>query len=92
MEASPQSSKVDILIRLLGAFHDGNIELAYNNVRRYELRMPVRSAPGRSDWLYDEIRLSESGSVLHEIEWSKGEIWLIECEEISYSWISFQAD
>jgi len=45
---------------------------------------------GHSDWRYDEFRLSKSGLLLHEIEWSGYEdtsIWLIEAEDIEYEWL-----
>jgi hypothetical protein len=40
---------------------------------------------GHGDWLYDEIRLSERGLVLHEVEFSSNGHWLIECKDIKYS-------
>lgn len=85
-------SKLDISVRLLGAFHDGHIELRFENVRSCDLRAAFRQEGSRSDWLYDEVRLSESGHVLHEIEWSNKDIWLIECDELQYSWIPLSLD
>lgn len=43
-----------------------------------------QGSTGDGDWLYDEIRLSQRGYVLHEIEWSCGSRWLIECGDVSY--------
>jgi hypothetical protein len=78
-------------IRLLGAYHDGHIELLYSNVVRYELGLAV-GRRGHGDWRYDEFRLTESGHLLHEIEWS-GAVntsrWIIEAEDVAFSW---QAD
>lgn len=73
---------VDIKLRLLGAYHDGHIELEYKNVLRYNLGSTGES---HGDWLYDEVRLSPAGHALHEIEIG-GTTWLIECEDILYSW------
>lgn len=41
---------------------------------------------GHGDWLIDEIRLSDRGLVLHEILFSSGARWLIESEDIEYTW------
>lgn len=80
-----QHRLLDIFIRLFAAYHDGFIELTYKNVRSYSFSKESALFLGHSDWLYDEIRLSENGFVLHEIEWVNGE-WLIECEDIFYEW------
>ena len=82
----PQAASVaprewlQIVARFLGAYHDGFVEIAYTNVTRHELTR------GAGDWLYDEIRLSEDGAVLHEIEFDGGH-WLIECSDITARWI-----
>ena len=78
-----ENRSVSIKVRLLGAYHDGHIELAYKNVRRYSLGSINK---GHGDWMYDEVRLSDAGHVLHEIEIG-GTTWLIECDDISYSWL-----
>lgn len=41
-------------------------------------------------WQYDEIRLSESGHVVHEVEWSSGSRWLIECADVTYEWTQLE--
>ncbi|HEX6623439.1 MAG TPA: hypothetical protein VF064_06980 [Pyrinomonadaceae bacterium] len=88
-----QYRTVEIAVRLLAAYHDGQIELVYTNVYSYSLDLPAVALPadnrGHRDWLYDEIGLSEQGNVLHEIEWSRAGGWLIECEDISYRWKPF---
>lgn len=78
-----QHRSLEIFIRLFAAYHDGFIELTYKNVRSYSFGKPADSLPNHRDWLYDEIRLSENGLVLHEIEWDSGD-WLIECEDVFY--------
>ncbi len=76
---------VRIRCRLLGAYHDGHIELHYPRVYRYELGL--RNAErGHHDWRYDEFRLSEDGRLLHEIEWSGGGRWLIEASDVEFTW------
>lgn len=73
----------EIVARLSGAFQDGRIELRYSGVEGYSL---ASGGAGAGDWLYDEVRLSERGRVLHEVEWSGGGLWLIECGDIAYRW------
>jgi len=86
-----QNRSIDISVRLLGSYHDGHIELAYSEVQSYTMiANPDRRkvGEGHGDWLYDEIRLSERGYLLHEIEW-EGCDWLIECKDFSYKWLPF---
>jgi len=77
---------LEVIVQLFAAYHDGRIELKYSDVESYSLASGVTNASGHGDWLYDEIRLSEEGRVLHEIEWSNGGLWLIECGNITYCW------
>jgi hypothetical protein len=79
-----------IRVRLLGAYHDGFIELFYPRVSSYSLQSPA-SARGLGDWRYDEFRLSPSGQAIHEIEWAgfpggAGARWIIEASDIEYEW------
>jgi hypothetical protein len=80
---------VDITIRLLGSYHDGRIEIIYKNVQSYSIHSSPQANDGHGDWLYDEIRLSERGYMLHEIEWARGSEWLIECADFTYCWMPF---
>jgi hypothetical protein len=81
---------LEIMVRLLGAFHDGFIELRYKGVFEYEMSgtsdesWPKIHRP-HGDWLIDEIRLSENGRVIHEIKFTRAR-WLIQCEDIVYTW------
>ena len=80
-----------IRVRLLGAYHDGFIELFYPRVFSYSFQSPV-CARGLGDWRYDEFRLSPAGHVIHEIEWAgfprdEGSRWIIEASDIEYQWI-----
>ena len=84
-----QFRKVEIFMRLLGPYHDGHIELTYTDVRNYSIERE-EGIQGHGDWLYDEIRLSDEGRLLHEIEWWGGD-WLIECVGFEYKWLPFEA-
>ncbi|MCF6192877.1 MAG: hypothetical protein L3J46_00900 [Kangiellaceae bacterium] len=80
--------KTGIVVKLLGAYHDGYIELKYKNVTSFNLKS-FNVKAGHANWRYDEFRLSESGDLIHEIEWSgykDSANWLIEAEDIEYSW------
>lgn len=88
-----QHRSLEIFIRLLGAYHDGFIELTYRDVLSYCLDLPYRGLgrepgnQGHRDWLVDEVRFSSHGKVLHEIEWDMGGHWIIECNDIEYKWL-----
>ncbi len=85
-----QYRAIEIRVRLLGAYHDRHMALIYEGVRSYslessgEFKFPPAHKTGHGDWLIDEIRLSERNLVLHEIEFSSGSRWIIECENIRY--------
>ncbi len=81
---SKQHHRTELRVRLLGAYHDGLIELRYVNVQEC-----VLSEDG--EWLYDEIRLSEDGRVIYEISFASRKRWLITCENIEYTWKPFAA-
>jgi len=51
----------------------------------YSLEGP-KTRSGHGDWLFDEIRLSENGFVLHEVLFSNDSLWLIEAKDISCQW------
>lgn len=79
---------VSLRIQLLGAYHDGVIELFYPTVYSYQLSAHD-SKQGHHDWGYDEFRLSDSGTVIHEIEWADRQHtgkWLIEANDVQYTW------
>lgn len=82
---------LEIVARLLASYHDGRIELKYSGVHSYSLASGITDGAGHGDWLYDEIRLSERGRALHEIEWSGGGLWLIECDDVAYRWAPFDS-
>jgi hypothetical protein len=85
---------INIRVRLLGAYHNGTIELTYKNVSGYTLKKVTgkrantvtTSNTGHGDWRIDEIRLSTRDNVVHEVLFSNNCRWIIECEDIIYSW------
>ena len=68
----------------LGAYHDGRINIRYKGIHSVSFR--ISDAIGGPEIYRDEIRLSESGLVLHEIEFLGRENWLIECEDMEQNW------
>ena len=80
--------ETEAAIKLLGAYHDGYLELIYPGVRSYSLFGEFSRKPniGHGDWLTDEIRLSDNNFVLHEILFSTGSRWLIESRDIEVRW------
>jgi hypothetical protein len=82
---------ITLEVRLLGAYHDGYIMLRYPRVFSYRLDA-WDGSQGHQDWRYDEFRLSDSGHLLHEIEWTglnSTSRWLIEASDIEYKWEPF---
>jgi hypothetical protein len=78
-------------VRLLGAYHDGHLDLFYPRVFRYSLQSPT-CVPGLGDWLCDEFTLSPDDQVVHEIEWAgfasgQESRWIIEASDIEFQWI-----
>ena len=73
-------------VRLLAAYHDGFIELFYPLVVSYSLQCSD-CEHGLGDWCYDEFRLSSTGHVIHEIEWTRGHRWVIETSDVEFKWI-----
>ncbi len=78
-----------LTVRLRAAYENGQIELFYPEVFAYKLAGKDVEC-GHSDWRYDELRLSEHGHVVHEIEWWGGgnlARWLIEASDLELRWI-----
>jgi len=76
---------LSLRIRLLGAYHGRFIELFYPEVFSYTMSN-LSAAPGHFDWRYSEIRLSDRGNVIHEIEWAGSPgieaRWVIEASDV----------
>jgi hypothetical protein len=80
---------VEIAIRLLGAFHDGYLELSYSGVRHYSLSgaSGISKNEGHGDWVTDEISLSERNLVCHQVLLRNRSRWMIESTDIHVRWI-----
>jgi len=78
-----------IVVRLLGAYHDGHITFRYSDVTSYEIRT-AKSERGIGDWIDDQFTLHSDGSIKHKINWCMGSntrsTWLIEAASITYEW------
>ncbi|WP_269521304.1 hypothetical protein [Alteromonas sp. BMJM2] len=90
METGDVNSRtVSIQLVLFGAFHDGHLHIEYSNVTSYQIGS---SASGHTSINRDEVRLSESGLVVHEIVWWQSTNWTIECADINVKWIPLAND
>ena len=81
---------VSLRVRLLGAYHDGYIELHYPKVYGYTLTVGD-DGRGHRDWRYDELRVSEEGHLIHEIEWCDLQDtgrWIIDASDIELTWVA----
>ena len=92
-----QNRSLEIHVRLLGSYHDGHTTISYREVQSYSLETPLefKLPPldvGHGDWLYDEVRLSEHKFVVHEVEFSRGSRWLIECKDIDWKWAPIEGE
>jgi len=76
--------RTQISVELLGAYHDGYIKIDYVDVSNYSLSTQSNS---HGDWLYDEVRVSACGGVLHEIDFESSH-WVIECSDIKCQWLA----
>lgn len=83
-----RNREIEIKVRLLGAYHDGYLDLIYKGVQTYALAK--KDGTWHGDWHRDEIRLSEEGLVLHEVDFIGGDHWIIVCRNIEYKWIPFE--
>jgi hypothetical protein len=81
---------LSLTLNLLGAYHDGRIVLRYPRVFSYSFRVDD-GKDGHRDWRYDELRLSERGNLIHEIEWcglNDVGTWTIEASDLEFRWVS----
>jgi hypothetical protein len=91
---SLHNRRLDLTVRLLGAYHDGYLILRYTDVTRYRLDFqptPQDTGHGHRDWRYDEFRAVGSRRVEHEIEWwgtACTGTWLIEAADVEASWVA----
>jgi hypothetical protein len=88
VDGEVDARSIGITITLLGAYHDTRLRYKYTGVKTYSLNKKLslsdsRYQQGHGDWIVDEITLSESGFVRHEIELFGGASWMIESEGFS---------
>ena len=79
---------VSLTVSLLGAYHDGTIEIHYPRVYAYHFNSSSLDG-GHRDWRYDEFRVDDEGRLVHEIEWCGFEdtgTWLIIASDIEFTW------
>ncbi len=87
-QESNNSRALEMHLRLLGAYHDGYLELVYKKVRAYSIVADRTSSDvAHGDWLIDELRIAPSGLVVHEIEFSNCTHWTIEFEDLTWEWL-----
>lgn len=90
-----ENRTLSLRVRLLGAYHDRYIELFYPLVYAYSMST-AHSSHGHGDWRYSEIRLNDSGNVVHEIEWAgppgRDARWLIEASDVQLTSIPREKD
>ena len=83
--------KVDIVLTLLGPFHDRLIQLRYSDVERYSLaaltsQQDLGNRPsGHGDLYTHEIRLGEKGQLVHELLFVNDATIFIEFSGFSHS-------
>ena len=82
--------KIEIEACFLGLFHDRKIFLSYKNVTGYSLQtspdftaLPSHRV-GHGDLLVHEFRIHPSGDIIHEMEFSRGSILLIRCNDLTH--------
>ena len=87
-----EQRSIRLAIELLGSYHDGRIRFTYPEVKSYRIEAPSEFewppyGVGHGDWLADEVGLSTSGLVLHQILFSRGAVWSIEARDLRYEWL-----
>lgn len=83
--------RISIHLCLLGPFRDRRIHLHYSGVERYLLDTPARPGVPRymhtahGDLLTHEVRIGDSGLLVHELAFERGSTLLIECADFQHS-------
>jgi hypothetical protein len=82
--------QMEIVMALLGPFHDLRIHLNYTGVTRYSLAVPPRYGDSRyantahGDLFTHEVRLGHEGLLVHELLFERDATFLIECSDIRH--------
>lgn len=84
-ESPDHPRRVDLTLRLLGAYHDAHLELRYTTVTRYTTTM-LPGHRGHGDLIVDEVTLADDGHVSHELAFETGTLQ-ITCRDLTATWI-----
>jgi hypothetical protein len=74
------------------------MRMTYMAVSSYLSTLPTCESPfgnkvGHPDWLVDEFRLATNGLIVHNVLFSSGSRFEIECQDFDWEWMpSLQAD
>lgn len=82
-----EDRSLSLRVRLLGAYHDLELELHYTKVFSYTFEGSVLGR-GHCDWRYDEFRLNDVGQLVHEIQWcgvTDTATWLICADDVAFT-------
>jgi hypothetical protein len=83
-----QVRSVGITAKFFGAHHDGYFDLLYEGVSSYSLKFSAgKGSRGHGDWIVDEITISDTNAIHHEILLSEATI-SIDCTDFRYHWTS----
>jgi hypothetical protein len=75
-----------IIAKFLGAYHDGYFNLQYEGVSSYSLKLDaVKGSGGHGDWIIDEITMSDTHFIHHEILLSEATL-SVDCTDLQYHW------
>jgi len=83
--------KVNMELKLLGAYHDLYIIINYFDVSAYSFNQPKRTGSfpppqvGHSDWLTDELNVIDKNNYFHKIVWASEAEWIIQFKDLSFS-------
>jgi len=81
-----ERSMVEIESLFLGAYHDLYFSLTYRNVLAYSLECAARAPVGKrghGDWIIDELTLTDSNAVRHEIQFESATL-IVTCADLEY--------
>ena len=91
--ARQEVRSLTLTLRLLGAYHDGHIELRYDRVHAYRLDGKGLQ-DGHRDFRYDQFAVDDDGHLVHEIEWwgmDEQARWVIVADDVDYRWLPLPA-
>jgi hypothetical protein len=78
---------LSLRVRLLGAYHDLELEFYYPRVFSYKVEGNAVER-GHCGWRYDEFRLNDVGQLVHEIQWwgaTRSTTWLICSDDVVFT-------